>query len=201
MGCKPMKTRTLALGAAAATAMALSMAVAPASAAVVLLEPDCDIFSADGCLFSTGGGGEFDDWDLIKAAYDAAHVEPPAPDTLPDLDLLGKSDSGLFTFEDNGTEFVFTDLPFLVSFYMLKNGSDQVLIFGLAPPSDGFTATNQRITNARGIPRDISHVAFFGTEDGGGGGGGIPEPATWAMMIMGFGAAGTVLRRRRTLIA
>jgi hypothetical protein len=26
--------------------------------------------------------------------------------------------------------------------------------------------------------------------------GGVPEPATWAMMIVGFGAAGSVLRRR-----
>lgn len=29
--------------------------------------------------------------------------------------------------------------------------------------------------------------------------GGIPEPATWAMMIIGFGAAGSMLRRRRTV--
>jgi hypothetical protein len=29
----------------------------------------------------------------------------------------------------------------------------------------------------------------------------IPEPATWAMMIIGFGAAGSVIRRRRTLAA
>lgn len=28
----------------------------------------------------------------------------------------------------------------------------------------------------------------------------VPEPATWAMMIMGFGAAGAVLRRRRTMV-
>jgi hypothetical protein len=27
----------------------------------------------------------------------------------------------------------------------------------------------------------------------------VPEPATWAMMIMGFGAAGAVLRRRRQM--
>ena len=27
---------------------------------------------------------------------------------------------------------------------------------------------------------------------------GVPEPATWAMMLMGFGAAGAGLRRRRT---
>ena len=30
---------------------------------------------------------------------------------------------------------------------------------------------------------------------------GVPEPATWTMMIMGFGAAGAVLRRRRMAVA
>jgi len=30
---------------------------------------------------------------------------------------------------------------------------------------------------------------------------GVPEPATWAMMILGFGAAGTMARRRRQLAA
>lgn len=29
----------------------------------------------------------------------------------------------------------------------------------------------------------------------------VPEPATWAMMIVGFGMAGTAIRRRRTLRA
>jgi hypothetical protein len=36
--------------------------------------------------------------------------------------------------------------------------------------------------------------------NGGGGGGegdGVPEPATWAMMIIGFGGVGAILRRRR----
>ena len=31
--------------------------------------------------------------------------------------------------------------------------------------------------------------------------GGVPEPASWAMMIIGFGAAGSVIRRRRTAAA
>jgi hypothetical protein len=31
--------------------------------------------------------------------------------------------------------------------------------------------------------------------------GGVPEPATWALMIMGFGGAGAALRRRRTAAA
>ena len=39
------------------------------------------------------------------------------------------------------------------------------------------------------------------TYDGHGGTGGVPEPATWALMIAGFGLAGATLRRRRTLTA
>ena len=31
--------------------------------------------------------------------------------------------------------------------------------------------------------------------------GAVPEPATWAMMILGFGAAGSMIRRRRALTA
>ena len=38
-----------------------------------------------------------------------------------------------------------------------------------------------------------------GCDGGGGGQGGVPEPATWAMMIMGFGGVGALMRRRRTV--
>ena len=33
------------------------------------------------------------------------------------------------------------------------------------------------------------------------GAGGVPEPATWALMISGFGLAGATLRRRRAVAA
>lgn len=36
---------------------------------------------------------------------------------------------------------------------------------------------------------------------GGGGNGGIPEPASWALMILGFGAVGASLRSRRPVAA
>ncbi len=64
----------------------------------------------------------------------------------------------------------------------------------------------------RGIARDTADIYGFrfggsyllasGTATGvvipNPGGGVVPEPGAWALMILGFGAAGTVLRRRRS---
>jgi hypothetical protein len=42
----------------------------------------------------------------------------------------------------------------------------------------------------------VSTGSFQSDIGGGGGAGGVPEPATWALMIVGFGAVGAALRRR-----
>ena len=47
---------------------------------------------------------------------------------------------------------------------------------------------------ARGVL--IDNVAVTGTPDPSA----VPEPAAWALMILGFGAAGTMLRRRRAIV-
>ena len=39
-----------------------------------------------------------------------------------------------------------------------------------------------------------------GDDNGGGPVGAIPEPGTWALMILGFGSAGAMLRRRRAVL-
>lgn len=76
-----------------------------------------------------------------------------------------------------------------------------------AIPANGFfnltTADNQVIDrfsfSANGSIGDVRQVRIGGVAslDGGGGTDAIPEPATWAMMIMGFGGAGAMIRRRR----
>lgn len=54
--------------------------------------------------------------------------------------------------------------------------------------------------SANGSIEDVRQVRLGGVGglDGGGGGAGVvPEPGTWALMILGFGGAGTVLRAQR----
>jgi hypothetical protein len=49
-------------------------------------------------------------------------------------------------------------------------------------------------TNGNFVLNDISADAVAGVA-------GVPEPATWAMMLLGFGGLGAVLRHRRTLVS
>ena len=52
--------------------------------------------------------------------------------------------------------------------------------------------------NALTPNQSIDEIRLFDRE---GMAGAVPEPASWAMMIMGFGALGTMMRRRRALTA
>lgn len=54
-------------------------------------------------------------------------------------------------------------------------------------------------TNASGWNdfKQLNIAVRIGGEAGGVGGGAVPEPATWAMMILGFGAVGATARSRR----
>jgi hypothetical protein len=176
--------------AGAFAALAFSFAMAPAANAdVVLLQPDCNLYT-NGCLFSWDPppGNIFEDPVAIMAAYNSTHNATPAPEDLTGLVFLGKAEAGgSIPFVNNGDgSWTFTDLPWDVAFYTVKQGGDFFILFGLNPATDSFTAYNTQIDQ-----NGISHVSFFGW------GGGVPEPATWAMMILGFGMVGMGLRLRR----
>jgi hypothetical protein len=68
------------------------------------------------------------------------------------------------------------------------------LQLGFAPGSYSLTVEGDGI---EGLP------AGFGVrlDPGGGVKGAVPEPATWAAMLLGFGGIGAALRRRRSLAA
>lgn len=57
----------------------------------------------------------------------------------------------------------------------------------------GLNASNYTLTLGDGSVANASADGFTG--------GGVPEPATWGLMIVGFGLAGATLRRRRTVVA
>jgi hypothetical protein len=86
---------------------------------------------------------------------------------------------------------------------------------GMLPPSNGnqgLPSTNRRVNFIAG-PGEIitglkltsTGVAFefdsFAAEAIDPGGGAVPEPASWAMLIAGFGLVGASARRRRALAA
>lgn len=175
----------------------MGLAATPASAALTLAigEEDCDLYSSAGCLFNydNGDGNVFDDASAYEAAWNGTHLADPAPEVLELGDLTEK-------FEFNGANLSEAiSASFKVGFYAVKSGSGQVALYGLNPAVEDFVAFNTRIANKKGQLLGISHVTLFGATIGNGNA--VPEPATWAMMIMGFGATGAMIRRRRQQFA
>ncbi len=96
-------------------------------------------------------------------------------------DYLGKPDAP--NQGENGAQpYVF------VNFFGTDGTTFDKIVFRESPEVGGYESDNHTV----GYYKDIT-----GTVPG------VPEPATWAMMIIGFGAAGTMVRnqRRRTGLA
>ena len=77
--------------------------------------------------------------------------------------------------------------PFL-HYFSVKQGDFYALFY------DEIGITMGEVDLAVLFPNNVgwSHITWFDT-----GGTAVPEPGTWAMMLMGFGAAGFAMRRRR----
>lgn len=101
------------------------------------------------------------------------------------LNFLADSDTGLGafgTFTGQGlTSGTFTINPgYNITYFAVKYAT----IFTLYNYNGQTTFT----TDGK---HGLSHLVFFGSV------GAVPEPATWAMMLLGFGAIGVSMRRRR----
>jgi hypothetical protein len=74
----------------------------------------------------------------------------------------------------------------------MNDSADQFL--GFSTDFD-VTRIGYRMASNANLAMYVDDLYFSGT------GGAVPEPATWAMMIVGFGAAGSMIRRRKAVVA
>ena len=172
---------------------AAAFAIATPAAASTIVSGSCDSVTdgdAQGCLFS-GNINENPDptnvnsYKNAEAAYNLLMDPDITLNWITASDASDFGDFGSIT-NDGGTSGTF-DLcgsGFILEYYAVKYGDQFTLYEYLGTDGTGTWATNAQ--------QGVSHIAFFGSP-----GTAVPEPATWAMMLLGFGAAGTALRRGR----
>lgn len=166
--------------AAALAVVSLAAAPAWATSKVEIVKTPCSLSA--GCLFS----GNDNDASDIDAAYAKVFGSPLGLTALNKYTPSGKATSGTWTWADAGVSFISVKAGNAFMLYSVDptatSGS-----WSTAGLSDKFDKHgNEKL-------KDLSHYTLWAGPPISA----VPEPATWAMMIIGFGAAGGVLRSRR----
>ena len=160
-------------------------APAQATSSVTIVDSSCSL--STGCLF-TGNVAPNTIGD-IQSAYNAL---PGANITL---NYLGSTDD---SFAGNGLLNGNWSLAgFDVNYIAVKAGN-QFMLYSLAQIGSSGSWSTAGLLNPNGNKHPqlgLSHLAFFGTPKAVTGA--VPEPASWAMMLGGFGLVGAALRNRR----
>ena len=163
---------------------------------VAIVSGGCDSLTDGddlGCMFSgnintsTSGNSSYL---LAQDAYNDAFDPDIALTPLAEFDGSGSSNGISLTLNDalNGGTFSFGSGVDLL-YYAVKSGNNFILY--------QYTGTNSFTTDGLQMGENtdapaLSHIIFFGDLSGG-----VPEPATWAMMLIGMGMVGSSIRRRR----
>lgn len=169
----------------------VGLAASTSASASTVVTTDCiSVTDSAGCLFNGNINGNSDPLNVnsylsAQNAYNAIRN----PDIA--LGFITKSDDANFgTFgsitgglSSSGT----WSLPGFTVDYIAVKASDQFVLYSASGSSgnwDTFDIPFKK--NAHGL----SHLAFFGSANVGA----VPEPATWAMMLLGFGFVGGAMR-------
>ena len=183
------------LGTIAAAVLAAAAAPALATSHISIVSNACiSVADAAGCRFT--GNITAQTVGEVQSVYNLYNdnVLTAQPDIS--LSYLFDTDSGLPSTasvtglgDRSGT---WDTGGILVNFLGVKAGNGFTLFQLDAPASSGTWNT--------GVQQGLSHLSFM---TGSGGGpldpfdSGVPEPASWAMLIAGFGLVGATARRRR----
>lgn len=185
----------------AAVTLAASLAISsPAQAtSTVAVTSSCDSLTdgdAQGCKFTgnittaTGGNSSYL---LAQKAYNDAFNPDITLTPLADLDVNGGTMGGItITKTATGVYNLSVAAGVNLSYFAVKAGNDFILYQYIGQTS--FTTDGLQSGASKNFP-GLSHAVFFGTA------GGVPEPATWAMMLLGLGLVGGSMRRRRAQFA
>jgi hypothetical protein len=148
----------------------------------------------------------------IKVPPADGNGAPPAnsiPAGTPYLSVLGGG-SATYTFTAPVTSFEFDwgSVDGYNTLTVSSTGADPVIIPGLSFPNAAngnqvAAGTNGLFTVSGNAGEKFTSVTFASASnsfevDNLAVAGGVPEPASWAMMLLGFGGLGSLLRRRRS---
>jgi hypothetical protein len=171
------------------SAIALGAIASSASAAQFLFtySGDMGINGAFGSLTGTANGdgtytatsGTITEFGPVATGTGALIANPSAP-------ASHGSPTGFFTYDD---QLLPGQNPLISNGGLLFSvGGVEINIFSNGAGPDTYTIYNNRGTQGNG-DFALSQLA------------GVPEPATWGLMLVGFGGLGAMLRRRRGQIA
>ena len=180
--------RTVSKLLAVTAACAASTFAVPASAATVFLGEfdgqDCGPGGFSNCYVSHDGTNIIGLGSPVVVKYQGPNGElDEVSDSFPSID---------------GSEFDITYDPDILSFTYTPGAGDPNIHYFTIKQGDSYSLfyDSDPILSGSVDLSDLgydswSHMSFFDT-----GTPGVPEPATWALMLLGFGAIGWIMRRR-----
>ncbi len=187
--------------AALASAVLCTVHTTPAHAAISVDGTACvSVASPQGCLFNGNINGNPANQNGYVAAQDAYNLyNDGVPTANPDivLNYLGDTDAGFpGTFTGaGGLSGTWTMNPGILVDFLAVKSSNRFILYALPTPLNSGTWSTAGLLNQNGQQQELSHLMFFGQRSA------VPEPATWMMMIAGFGLIGGIMRRRKSIAA